>query len=265
MTDRIALDGFYWTAEPWGQALRSRPLAEAADHFFTSLPLRLRGEAAEEERDWARVAATAGVSPDRLFRLHQVHGNEVVVVRRASGERGDPSGRRRPAADIIASDDPDAAVAVQVADCVPLLFADRARGVVAAAHAGWRGTVADVAGTTVAALASQFGSRPSDLVVAHGPSIGACCYVVGEELVEAFARAGHPSARERWFSLDAGGQLRLDLWAANRDMLLGAGVPAGQIHQSGLCTASHPELFASYRRDGQGTGRVAAVIRARLR
>lgn len=287
MDDSVVIDGFHWTEEPWGRALRSRHLGGAADHFFTSLPLRLRGENGQEERDWAHVAATIGVPPGRLLRLRQVHGNGVVVARRgataasapticlkpestnstsgvtaAAGEGGTPDAAW-PEADIMVSDDPDLALAVQVADCVPLLVADRRLGVVAAAHAGWRGTAANVAGTTVAALQREFGSAPSDLVVAHGPSIGACCYVVGEDLVDAFRSGGHSSALDRWFSRDGEGHLRLDLWAANRDQLLEAGVPAGQLHQSELCTASHPRLFASYRRDGKGTGRIAGVIRAR--
>ena len=258
----IVVDGFYWTNEPWGRALRSRHLEDVANHFFTSLPLRLRGEKAQEERDWALVAATAGVPADRLHRLHQVHGNSVVV--RRTGEPGSwLGGTNFPHADIILSNDPSLALAVQVADCVPLLVADRRRGVVAAAHAGWRGTAQNVAGTTVAALTREFGSDPADLLVAHGPSIGACCYVVGEELVEAFERGGYGAAISRWFLRDDEGNLRLDLWAANREQLLDAGVPVEQVHQSELCTASHPEWFASYRRDGKGTGRIAGVIRPR--
>jgi copper oxidase (laccase) domain-containing protein len=100
------------------------------------------------------------------------------------------------------------------------------------------------------------------LVVAHGPSIGACCYVVGPDLVEAFEAGGFRAEIDRWFTRDAEARLRLDLWAANRDQLMAAGVRADQIHQSGLCTASHPQWFASYRRDGPGTGRIAAVVRA---
>jgi YfiH family protein len=258
MTETL-VDGFHWSREPWGNALRCRSLGEIADHFFTSLPLRLRGPHGQEAAEWAHVAATIGVPAARLLRPHQVHGNRVVVGRRP-GADADAAGAR-PEADVIVSDDAEVAVAVQVADCVPLLVADRRRGVVAAAHAGWRGTVANVAATTVAALAREFGSQPSDLVVAHGPSIGACCYVVGEDLLEAFRRGGHSAHLDRWFSRDDEGALRLDLWAANRDQLQAAGVPASQIHQSRLCTASRPDLFASYRRDGKGTGRVAAVIK----
>lgn len=259
------VDGFYWTREPWGKALRCRAVGALADHFFTSLPLRLRGAPGQEAQDWAQVAASIGVPAVRLLRLAQVHGNRVVVGSGANAAAGGDHHSVRPQADVIISADPEVAISVQVADCVPLLLADRRRGVVAAAHAGWRGTAANVAATTVAALGREFGSRPDDLVVAHGPSIGACCYVVGEDLVEAFRHAGHGPHVDRWFSRDGEDSLRLDLWAANRDQLVAAGVPAAQIHQSRLCTASHPELFASYRRDGKGTGRVAAVIRARAR
>ena len=145
---------------------------------------------------------------------------------------------------------------------MPLLLADPVSGAVAAAHAGWRGTAANVAATAVGVLAEAFGARAADLVVAHGPSIGACCYEVGQDLVDEFRRAGFDGAVERWFSRGADRRLRLDLWLANRDQLIAAGIPARQVHQSALCTASHPGVFASYRRDGAGTGRIAAVIRA---
>lgn len=81
--------------------------------------------------------------------------------------------------------------------------------------------------------------------------------------MEEFRRAGFGDSVKRWFSEDGDGQLRLDLWMANRDQLAAAGVPGHQVHQSRLCTASHPGVFASYRRDGTGTGRIAAVVRAR--
>jgi polyphenol oxidase len=264
-----ALDGFHWTREPWGTALRSGPLSGVADHFFTTRQLRLRG--ASEDADWAAAAATIGVPPERLLRVTQVHGRGAIVVR-----RDDPAGRDRliaagsadgtvgrPEADILVSDDPAVALAIQVADCVPLLVAHRRTGAVAAVHAGWRGTVARVAEAAVDALGREFGAAPEDLVVAHGPSIGACCYEVGPDLVDAFEAGGFGAQIDRWFSRDGQGALRLDLWSATRDQLLAAGVRGEHIHQSGLCTASHPEWFASYRRDGPGTGRVAAVIRTR--
>lgn len=247
-------------------ALRSAPLSALADHFFTTRQLWLRGET--EDADWAAVAATIGVAPDRLLRLHQVHGRRSVLHRRGAAVEPPLAAaavdrpRLRPEADIIATDDPSVALAIQVADCVPLLIAARRSTVVAGVHAGWRGTVAGAAAAAVEMLWREFGAAPEDLVVAHGPSIGACCYEVGEDVRDAFAASDFGPASDGWFSRDEDGMLTLDLWAANRDQLVAAGVRADDIHQAGLCTASHPEWFASYRRDGPGTGRIAAVIRS---
>jgi YfiH family protein len=263
-------DGFVWTSEAWGPALRCRPLGDAADHFFTTRQLWLRGES--EDEDWGRVAAAIGVSPPRLLRLTQVHGVRVVVFRGGQGpdgaapaRDGSPAfgGQAWPEADIAVTNDPTVALAIQVADCVPLLLADAATGAIAAVHAGWRGTAAGAATAAVTALAREFGTRPDGLVVALGPSIGPCCYEVGDELIDAFRAGGFTREIERWFTRDDGGGLRLDVWAANRDQLLASGVPAAALHQSNLCTAGRPDLFPSYRRDGPGTGRIAAVIRSR--
>jgi YfiH family protein len=267
-----ATDGFVWTDEEWGPALRSRSLDEVADHFFTTRQLWLRGTS--EEHDWRRVATAIGVPSPRLLRLTQVHGRNVVVFRNGRAQRSGPpgagpgaaaEGETWPEADIALTDDPSVALAIQVADCVPLLLADGRTGAVAAVHAGWRGTATGAAGVAVEALVREFGARPDRLVVAQGPSIGPCCYVVGDELADAFRAGGFGSSIERWFSRDDAGSLRLDVWAANRDQLIASGVPAAAIHQANLCTSSRPDLFASYRRDGPGTGRIAAVIRSRGR
>ena len=194
----------------------------------------------------------------------QVHGREVVVVR-AGTAVPDP----RPEADVLISDAPGIAIAVRAADCVPLLMADRARGVVAAVHAGWRGTSARAAVAAVDALAHEFGTRPADLVVAIGPSIGACCYEVRPDLVDAFAAAGHERYLiDRWFvspppargSRDRA-PLTLDVVMANTDQLILAGVPENQIFACGLCTAMHLEVLTSYRREKEKAGRIAGVIR----
>jgi YfiH family protein len=157
---------------------------------------------------------------------------------------------------------------------VPLLMVDRRRGVVAAVHAGWRGTAAKVAVAAVDALGLEFGSKPADLVVAVGPSIGPCCYEVGSELVDAFAAAGHERHLiQRWFvapplprgrfptvSARAVATLRLDVAGANRDQLILAGVDEGSIHMSGLCTAMHLDVLTSYRVERERAGRLAGAI-----
>ena len=197
--------------------------------------------------------------------VNQVHGRTVVVIR-----RGSTVSTVRPAADVLVSDAASTAIAVRVADCVPLLMADRARGVVAAVHAGWRGTAARAAAAAVEALGREFGTRPADVVAAIGPSIGACCYEVGPELVDAFAVEGHERYLiDRWFlapSPPRGSQdrprLRLDVAGANRDQLVLAGVPEDQIYLSGLCTAMHLDVLTSYRVEKEKAGRLAGAIRA---
>jgi YfiH family protein len=183
----------------------------------------------------------------------QVHG--ATVVRAHAGPAGE-----RLRADGLASDNPDIVLTVRVADCVPLLLADARRGVVAAVHAGWRGTAAGIAGAAVSLLTGSFGCRPADVLAALGPSIGPCCYVVGPELIDAFRAEGHGGAVDRWFGSQQA-RLRLNLWAANRDQLVAAGVPARSVFVSGLCTACQPDWFYSFRREGPATGRLVGFIR----
>ena len=258
-------ESFYWAQASCGTVLTCRPLEASVPHVFTTRELQL-----SSPDDWRRVATALGVNA--VVTLDQVHGAEVVAIRRGSPR---PSGRDT--ADVLVSDDPDVAVAVRAADCVPLLLADPATGAVAAVHAGWRGTAAGAATAAVQALGREFGAKPEHLVAAIGPSIGACCYEVGSELVDRFAAAGHARYLiQRWFVSPpprrdgrcglrppAPPALRLDLAVANRDQLMLAGVPEQHIHACGLCTAMHLDVLTSYRAEREQAGRLAGVIRAR--
>jgi YfiH family protein len=254
-------DGFVWVQAAGGPALVCGPLWPLADHLFTTREWAL-GSGAGSDDDWAPVAASLGVDLDHLVRLRQVHG-AAVEVRRAGVPP--PSGRRAEA-DIVVSNDPLLAVAIQTADCVPLLIADSKSGAVAAAHAGWRGLAARVPATAVDALAREFNAAPADLVAAVGPCISAPSYEVGDDVAERFAAAGFgDDLLGRWFSDgERSGHWQFDGSQAAADQLVAAGVPAGQIHGAGLCTAVYPALFCSYRRDAAGAGRMAAAIRCRL-
>lgn len=261
-------DSFRWTDEPWGAALRCRPLEALAPHMFTTRQLAL-----SSTDGYQQLARAVGV--DHVVTLTQVHGAEVTVVR-----RGSPVPETSPESDVLVSDSPDVAIAVRAADCVPLLMCDRVTGAVAAVHAGWRGTAARAAVGALNALEREFGSRPADVVVAIGPSIGPCCYEVGSDLVDAFAAAGHERYLiDRWFSAPppsafaegSGGtgrfsrdrpRLQLDVPGANRDQLILAGVPEAHIHETGLCTAMHLDVLTSFRAEKEKAGRIAAVIRS---
>jgi polyphenol oxidase len=246
---------FHWRTRGAVRLLECQPLAEVARHGFTTRALALG--LPDDRAAWAALAATFDLPPESVARLRQVHGRHVV---HAAGPAGDAS---RPSGDALVTDDPSIALAVQAADCVPLLIADRRSGAVAAVHAGWRGTAARAATAAVDALEAGFAARAADLVVAIGPSIGPCCYQVGPEVRHAFEQSGHrPEAVASWFRPDGGDRLRLDLWRAHLDLLLERGVPPGSIHTAALCTAHDGEHFFSYRREGEAAGRLAAVIRA---
>jgi YfiH family protein len=252
MSDPQPTDAFTWTQEPWGRALRCTRLA--APHLFSSRDVMLRDNAAE----WTAIAASLGVAGDRLRLVKQVHGTQTVVAR-----RGDPIPTARPEADIIITDDPALAIGVRVADCAPILLHDPVKQAVGGAHAGWRGTAAGAAGAAVRAMRDTFGSRPSDLVAAIGPCLGACCGEVGPDVLEAFRAGGAaPEALAAWFVPGTGDRSFLDLERANRDQLRDAGVNPNAIFASGLCTKTHLARLHSYRGDRDRAGRMVGAIRA---
>jgi YfiH family protein len=258
---------FHWRREPWGLALLCTELEPAAQHLFTSRQLAL-----PDDDSWRLVTASLGSTPDRLMRVKQVHGHSVRVL-----TRGDvPWNARelRPDADALASNQPGLVLAVMVADCVPILIADPVRGAAAAVHAGWRGTCAQVAPAAIAVMQRQFGTNPSDLIAAIGPSVGPDDYEVGESVVEAFAKAGHSQHHlDGWFrrGTATGAPTRtvrrgvvakphLDLWRANADQLAAAGLRRDRIFSCGLSTVTHTSVFESYRVDGERAGRMAGLI-----
>ena len=267
MTLPAVPESFYWTQFRCGPVLKCRPLEAVAEHLFTTRELPL-----SSADDWRRLGGLLGVA--EVVTAHQVHGRDAVCFR-----RGAPRAPGQQEADVLVSDDPGVAVAVRAADCVPLLLADSRIGAVAAVHAGWRGTAAGAATAAVHALAREFGTNPDDLVAAIGPSIGACCYEVGTELVDAFAAAGHPRHLvDRWFMVrDSGSGVRdsgfgirdprsrrvyLDVAGANRDQLMLAGLRDEHIFGCGLCTAMHLDVLTSYRAEKEKAGRIAGIIRS---
>ncbi len=202
----------------------------------------------------AAVAEVAGCDvPVRTLR--QVHG-ATVRISAATGRPGDGGTGEREEGDAQIVSGPGLAAGVWVADCLPILICDETTRTVAAVHAGWRGTVAGVLGATLATLCHRFAAAPSTLRVAMGPSIGPCCFEVGDEVVEALLSA-FPDAGS---SVMRGPKNRIDLVEANRSQASAAGIPDERIQASGLCTRCRPDLLESYRREGTAAGRMAAII-----
>lgn len=188
------------------------------------------------------LAAAAGIERAAFRSATQVHGTELLVL--GSEKRPPPT-----EADALVATIPGLAVGVRTADCVPILLAHRPSGKVAAVHAGWRGTLVEIAGKAVATLAAA-GCPPRELAAAIGPAIGPCCYEVSEELAETFSA--------RW-SAEAKGRA-LDLPRINQLQLLAAGIPADHIDPLSLCTSCDEARFFSHRRDRGKTGRHLSFV-----
>lgn len=242
--------GFDWVDGAAGRALVSRRLASLAAHVFTTRDLEFRGDRAAADFD--RLASLFGCDGADVVRVKQVHGRHVAIV------AGGWTAGEVPEADAIVSLDPERPICVRVADCVPILLADRKGRAVASVHAGWRGSAAGIVGATIDVLRAR-GINPEDLVAAVGPSIGPCCYQVDEPVVRALVTGHHGG--ERWLTPDGDGRWKLDLSRATTDQLTMAGLPADAVDTSRICTAHHLNLCFSYRAEGPGTGRLVAAIR----
>jgi len=241
--------------DPFFPTTTSGALAGIAPrHAFTTRALRFRDESAAA--DWSQLSLRLETPEDRIVRVSQVHGRKVLVI---DQQRPPWSSTQVHEADSIVCTDPNLAIAVRVADCVPILIADRSHRVVAAVHAGWRGTCAGVAAATIESI-EELGISAADLVAAIGPSMGGCCYQVDDKVRTTFLSMTPDSVE--WFAEDGPGHWKLDLWRANADQLAAAGVPAESIHLMGVCTKHNHDRCWSYRMDGSSAGRMVAAIRA---
>ena len=194
---------------------------------------------------WDRALHAAGIALP-VATVRQVHGTQVVIA---------ANDHPAPEADGIVTRARGLAVGVVTADCVPALLLARRHGVLAAAHAGWRGAAAGLLESALAHLRDQFAVEPADVEAVLGPSIGPCCYRVGPEVHAAFTARTGATTGAAW--TPAGDRLLLDLRLAERLLLEGAGVRS--VTLVGPCTACTSAL-ASYRRDGPGAGRQLSFI-----
>jgi len=197
------------------------------------------------QRNRALVADDGHFQLAELRTAKQVHGARVLVA-------DDTADTLTVEADALCTSTKGRAVGIYTADCVPILVGDK-QGRVAAAHAGWRGTVAEIAVRTVEALVT-LGADPASLYAAIGPSICVRCFEVGPEVAEEFRR--WPAAVATSF----GEKPHVDLWAVNRQQLVDAGIPASHIDAQPPCTHCDATQFFSYRRDGAGIGQHLSFI-----
>lgn len=211
----------------------------------------------DEEREYAEFRKELAVSGDwkisQFVFPRQTHSDHVAVVY---------SNNQLPAipdTDALITNQPGLFVCVQTADCVPILLYDPVKKVVAAIHAGWKGTITKIAANAVRRMIGEFGCLPADIQAGIGPSIHMHAYEVGPEVVSAVENNFSNSPALLKPSLKAG-HAYFDLWEANKTVLEEAGIPEENIEIMGLCSFEHPDLFYSARRDGTDTGRMVSGI-----
>lgn len=231
-------------------------------HFITTKEGWISGNkprfTGDQEADYSgfrkELAVSCETKGTKFIFPRQTHSDRVALV--TSGTETTTIANT----DALITNEPGLFICVQTADCVPILLFDPQKKVVAAVHAGWRGTVSKIAMKTVQQMTEKFGCQPIDIHAGIGPSIHMHAYEVGPEVVEAVKSNFNNSPALLKPSLNVGNAY-FDLWEANQTLLMEAGIPEENIELMGLCSFEQADLFYSARRDGADTGRMVSGIR----
>jgi hypothetical protein len=232
------------------------------NHFITTKEGWVSGNnprfTGDHEPDYSGFRKELAVSgdwhTDQFVFPRQTHSDHVVLVTSGTNQNTIAD------TDALITNEPGLFVCVQTADCVPVLLYDPQKKVVAAVHAGWRGTVSKITQKTVRKMTEKYNCNPSAIMAGIGPSIHIHAYEVGTEVVEAVEANFSNSSSLLKPSLTKG-HAYFDLWEANKMVLIESGIPEENIEVMGLCSFEHAGLFYSARRDGVVTGRMISGIR----
>ena len=235
-------------------------------HFFTSksggyskgnitglnLGFRVNDDYNAVKMNYMQISKDFDIPFEGITAAKQVHSTEIRVI--TDREKGFGVSREKDLfeADGLVSNCTDIPITVFYADCVPILLADSKAGVVAAVHAGWRGTVNRIAENAVKIMIEEFGANAKNITAAIGPSIGKCCFEIGPEVACEFDK--------EFLKVLPNNKFKADLWEANKKVLKEAGVCDCNIDVFRLCTVCNSDLLYSYRAHGEKTGRMGATI-----
>ena len=217
----------------------------------------------EEEavsENYRRISSALGVPVESIVTSDQTHTTNVRLVGKEDCGSGVMRQRKFQDVDGMITDEPGVTLATFYADCVPLYFVDPVHLAIGLSHSGWRGTKDKMGKVTVEAMTEAFGTRPSDLVTAIGPSICQDCYEVSEDVIEEFSVAFEEGLHPSLFYRKENGKYQLNLWEANRQILLEAGVDEKKIQMPNLCTCCNPEFLFSHRASKGKRGNLGAFL-----
>ncbi len=226
-----------------------------------------RGDSEENVREnYRRMAKALGMNYERMCLSKQTHTTNVRVVREEDAGNGIIRPLPYDNVDGLITNCPDLPLVTFFADCIPLVFFDPKKRVIAAAHSGWRGTVGKIGKVTIEKMGEEFGCEVKDILCCIGPGICRDCYEVSSDVAEEFRRAfGRDVAdshllRPSVFHSDDMDKYMLDLWEACRLVFLEAGILEEHIEVTDYCTRCHPKLFYSHRIMGANRGNLASFI-----
>ncbi len=243
---------------------------------YSSMSLSFkRGDDREKVfENYKRLSEAAGFSLETAVCTDQTHTTNVRIV--TAEDRGSGILKEKTYSDIdgMVTDEPDVTLVASFADCIPLFFIDPVKRAVGLSHSGWKGTAGKIGLRTVETMKSAFGSDPEDIFAAIGPGICVDCYEVSEDVAEKFEEAFSSDIAKKLLikknsegsangltPLEGGQKYLLDLWEANRQVLLEAGLKPSNIEVTDICTCCNPTLLFSHRASGGKHGNMAGFIR----
>ncbi|MFP4697520.1 MAG: peptidoglycan editing factor PgeF [Eubacteriales bacterium] len=212
------------------------------------------------DNNYKIICDAIGVNHNNLVFSDQVHGDDIYIVTKEDIDIGRNNNSNIINKDALITNEKNIPLVTLYADCVPLFFLDPVKKVIGLAHAGWRGTVKKIGKKTVLKMAEVYGSNIKDIIAGIAPSIGGCCFEVGEEVVDMFRKFFLKEKSSSIIREKRGKKYMLDLWEANYYTLLEAGLLIENITLTDICTKCHSDIFFSHRDSGGERGSLAAII-----
>ncbi len=260
--------GVTWLAFPGLEALKgyrhafTTRLGGVSEGIYSSMNLSfVRGDDENRVREnYRRLCCALELKEENLVASHQTHTTNVRVV--TEEDRGCGITRPRTYEDVdgLVTNVPGLVLITYYADCVPLYFIDTHNRAIGLSHSGWRGTVARMGEVTVDTMAREFGTDPTKLYAAIGPSICQDCYEVSSDVIEEICKSFPEEDWPYLFWENQRGRYQLNLWEANRRVLMDAGIPESHIEMPNLCTCCNPQFLFSHRASGGKRGNLAALL-----
>lgn len=212
------------------------------------------------EENYRRIADSIGFDVNSIVVSKQVHKTNILKVTQADKGKGLFIPRDYDEIDGMITNQPGITLVTKYADCVPLYMVDTKQKAIGLTHSGWRGTVGKIGKLTIEEMEQHYGSNPKDIIAVVGPSICMECFEIGEEVATEFIKAFGEENKDKLLFKKSSGKYHCNLWAANRQVFLEAGLHPEHIHVSGVCTSCHSDLLFSHRKTQGKRGSLAAFL-----